>query len=93
MNILTLVIFAPVLFGTVIAVLPSGWRGSFKYITLMATLTQLGMSLWLYCNFKSGAAFGGINYESQFQFMQKLPWINLDLGAMGKMQIDYFCRA
>ncbi len=25
-----------------------------------------------------------------FQFMQKLPWINLDLGTLGKMQIDYF---
>src|SRR3978361_1254820 len=28
--------------------------------------------------------------EGQFQFLQKLPWINLNLGSMGKMQIDYF---
>ena len=90
MNILTLIIFTPLLFGFIIAVLPSAWRNSFKYITLLATLLQLGMSIWIYCNFKNGAAFGGINQESQFQFMQKLPWINLDLGAMGKMQIDYF---
>jgi NADH-quinone oxidoreductase subunit M len=90
MNILTLLIFAPILFGFIIALLPSAWRGSFKYITLLATLVQLGISIWIYCNFKTGAGFGGINHESQFQFMQKLPWINLDLGTMGKMQIDYF---
>ena len=90
MNILTLLIFTPVLFGFVIAVMPSAWRGSFKFIALLATLVQVGLSIWIYCNFKTGAGFGGINHESQFQFMQKLPWINLDLGTMGKMQIDYF---
>jgi NADH-quinone oxidoreductase subunit M len=90
MNILTLLIFTPILFGLIIALMPSKWRGSFKYITLLATLVQLGMCIWIYCSFKSGAAFGGINHEGQFQFMQKLPWINLDLGTMGKMQIDYF---
>ena len=90
MNILTLLIFTPVLFGFIIAVMPSAWRVSFKYIALLATLVQLGLSIWIYCNFKTGSGFGGINQESQFQFMHKLPWINLDLGIMGKMQIDYF---
>ena len=90
MNILTLLIFTPLLFGFIIAIMPSAWRSSFKYVTLLATLVQLGMSIWIYCNFKTGAAFGGINHEGQFQFVQKLHWINLDLGSMGKMQIDYF---
>lgn len=90
MNILTLLIFIPILFGVVIAVMPSKWRAGFKYITLLATLVQLGMSIFIYCHFKTGAAFGGVNHEAQFQFMQKLPWINLDLGPAGKMQIDYF---
>src|SRR4051812_48935238 len=90
MNILSLLIFTPILFGFIIALLPSGMRGSFKYITLLATLVQLGISVWIYCNFKTGAAFGGIMHQEQFQFVQKLPWINLNLGAMGKMQVDYF---
>lgn len=90
MNILTLLIFTPILFGVIIALLPSAWRSSFKFITLLATLVQLGMSIWIYCNFKTGVSFAGINHESQFQFLQKLPWINLDLGTLGKMQIDYF---
>ena len=90
MNILTLLIFTPILFGFIIALLPSTWRGSFKYITLLATLVQLGISIFIYCNFKIGAAFGGVNHEAQFQFIQKIPWINLDLGTLGKMQVDYF---
>jgi NADH-quinone oxidoreductase subunit M len=90
MNILTLLIFIPVLFGFIIMLLPSSLRSSFKYITLLATLIQLGMSIWIYLHFKTGAAYGGINHEDQFQFVQKLPWISLNLGSMGKMQIDYF---
>jgi NADH-quinone oxidoreductase subunit M len=70
--------------------MPSSLRGSFKYITLAATLVQLCMSVSLYLNFKNGTDFGGIATESQFQFVQKIPWINLDLGSMGRMQMDYF---
>ncbi|GAA4337163.1 NADH-quinone oxidoreductase subunit M [Mucilaginibacter gynuensis] len=90
MNILSLLIFLPVIFGAVILLMPSAWRGAFKYITLLATLLQLGISIYIYLNFKTGAAFGGINNESQFQFVQKLPWIGLNLGSVGRMQIDYF---
>jgi len=90
MNILTLLLLVPVLFGFIIMLLPSSLRGSFKYLTLAATLIQLGISIWMYLHFKTGAAYGGINHEDQFQFVQKLPWISLNLGSMGKMQIDYF---
>jgi NADH-quinone oxidoreductase subunit M len=90
MNILTLLIFIPLLFGLIIALMPSAWRGSFKYLALLATLIQLCMAVWIYLHFKTGAAFGGIATEGQFQFVQKLPWINLDLGSMGHMQMEYF---
>jgi NADH-quinone oxidoreductase subunit M len=71
-------------------VLPSSLRASFKYITLLATLVQLCISIWLYLNFKTGAGFAGIDHEAQFQFVQKIPWINLNLGGLGAMQADYF---
>lgn len=90
MNLLTLLIFTPIVFGFIIAVMPSSLRAGFKYIALLATLVQLAISIYIYYNFKTGASFGGINHEGQFQFMQKLPWINLDLGTIGKMQVDYF---
>lgn len=87
---LSLLIFSPILFGLIIAILPSSLRASFKYITLLATILQLAISIWLYINFKTGADYAGINHEAQFQFVQKLHWINLDLGSFGKMQADYF---
>lgn len=90
MNLLTLLIFFPLVIGLLIAVLPAAWRNSYKYITLFTAIAQLAISLVLYFNFKTGPANAGIDQESQFQFMQKLPWINLDLGGAGKMQVDYF---
>ncbi|MCC8408920.1 NADH-quinone oxidoreductase subunit M [Mucilaginibacter sp. UR6-1] len=90
MNLLTILIFIPIVFGAIILLLPSSLRASFKYITLLATLIQFALSIWIYLDFKTGAGFGGVNHEDQFQFVQKLPWIHLDLGAMGAMQIDYF---
>jgi NADH-quinone oxidoreductase subunit M len=90
MNLLTLLIFIPLLFGAIIAVIPSGWRRSFRYITLLATLAQLAISVYIYLNFKTGHDFAGIANEAQYQFVQKIPWINLNLGTLGVMQIDYF---
>ena len=89
MNLLTLLIFLPIVFGVAILVMPSGWRAGFKYVTLLATILQLAISLFIYANFKTGAGYGGVNQEGQFQLLQKLHWINLDLGSIGKMQIDY----
>ena len=90
MNILSLLIFSPILFGAIILVLPAGFRNIFRYITLLATLFQLALSIWLYVQFKTGAAYGGISNEGQYQFVEKLHWIGLNLGSMGHMQIDYF---
>jgi NADH-quinone oxidoreductase subunit M len=90
MNILTLLIFTPVLFALIIGVMPSAWRASFKYLALAATLIQLCMGVWIYLHFQTGAAFAGVNHEGQYQFVQKLPWINLRLGGASAMQVDYF---
>jgi NADH-quinone oxidoreductase subunit M len=90
MNLLTLLIFVPILFALIIWVMPSAWRGSFKYLALAATLVQLGLSIVMYVHFKTGAANAGISQEAQYQFVQKLPWINLNLGGQTHLQVDYF---
>jgi NADH-quinone oxidoreductase subunit M len=89
MNLLTLIIFVPLLAGLIILLMPSKWRVVFRYVTLLTTLVQFAVSLFIYCEFKTGPGYGGVNHEQQFQFVQKLHWINLDLGPIGKMQIDY----
>ncbi len=90
MNILSLIIFLPILFGALILVLPEGLRYIYRYITLLATLLQLGIAVWLYMAFKTGVNYGGVASEGQYQFVEKAHWIALNLGSMGKMQIDYF---
>jgi NADH-quinone oxidoreductase subunit M len=90
MNILSLLIFTPLLFGLLILILPVSWRNTYKYFALTATLVQLVISGCLYFQFQTGASFSGITQEAQYQFVEKLPWIDLDLGNAGKMQIEYF---
>ncbi|OCX54124.1 oxidoreductase [Mucilaginibacter sp. PPCGB 2223] len=90
MNILSLLIFSPLLFGLLVLVLPDSLRNLFRYITLFATLLQLVLSVWLYIHFKTGPNFAGISNEGQYQYVEKVHWIGLNLGGMGKMQIDYF---
>lgn len=89
-HILTLLIFTPVLFGILLLSLPGSMRNSFKYFALSATIIQLVLSGWLYFHFQTGASFSGINHAGQYQFAEKASWISLNLGSLGKMQIDYF---
>lgn len=90
MDLLSLLIFTPLIFGLLILVLPSSWRNSYKYVALAATFVQLLISAWLYFHFQTGSDYAGVYQESQFQHVEKLNWISLNLGSMGRMQIDYF---
>ncbi|MGI4806280.1 MAG: complex I subunit 4 family protein [Janthinobacterium lividum] len=89
-HILTLLIFTPILFGILLLLLPNSMRNSFKYLALAATIVQLVLSGWLYFHFQTGASFSGVNHAEQYQFAEKANWISLNLGSLGKMQIDYF---
>ncbi|GAB3919968.1 complex I subunit 4 family protein [Mucilaginibacter myungsuensis] len=90
MNALSILIFIPVLFALLIWAIPSAWRNSYKYLTLGAALIQLAVAVYIYLNFQTGAAFGGIDHAGQYQFVQKLSWINFALGDTTRLQIDYY---
>lgn len=87
--ILSILIFLPLVAALLIIVLPSDFRERFKYVALATSIIQLFISVAIYLNFNSSAAFAGINKESQFQLLEKIPWIRLDLGSIGKLEIDY----
>lgn len=88
MSLLSIIVFLPLAAGLGILLLPASFRQNFKYITLFVTVIQLLLSGFVYSRFDTAVA--GINREDQFQFVEKLPWIRLDLGAAGKLEIDYF---
>lgn len=88
MGILSFLIFLPLLASLLIAVLPGSLRQSYKYIALVFTLIQLVAAAWLYGQFDTTAL--GINTVEGFQYVEQVPWIHLNLGSLGQLEIDYF---
>ena len=88
MGLLSLLIFLPLVATALILLLPATMRQSYKYIALGFTALQFVLSGWLYNQFDNAAT--GINQASGFQFLEQLPWIRLDLGSLGQLEIDYF---
>ena len=74
--------------AAIILILPSGFQNRYKHISLGVSIIQLLISGYIYFNFDK--QLGGISRESDFQFVEKVNWIGLDLGTLGRLQIDYF---
>ncbi|WP_306552246.1 NuoM family protein [Daejeonella sp.] len=87
---LSQLIFLPLIAALLILVLPSRFQQHYKYITLGVSMIQFVLSLFIYLKFNSSAFAAGINKESQYQLLEKLPWIRLNLGNIGNLEIDYF---
>lgn len=87
---LSLLIFLPLIASLLIVILPNRMQNLFKFIALGVSVFQFVLSLFIYIKFNNSASFAGVNNESQFQLVEKLPWIRLDLGTIGKLEIDYF---
>ncbi|HLS94758.1 MAG TPA: NADH-quinone oxidoreductase subunit M [Sphingobacterium sp.] len=88
MGILSLLIFLPLFVTLLILVLPESAGRMYKYLALGITVIQLGISLYLYQIFDVSSA--GINQVNGYQFVEQLPWIRMDLGSIGLLEIDYF---
>lgn len=90
MSLLSFLIFLPLAAALLILILPETVQQRFKFITLGVTVVQLLVSILMYLNFKSSGSSAGVNHEDQYQFTEKFSWIRLDLGSIGKLEIDYF---
>ena len=88
MGLLSLLIFLPLLAVALTLVLPNRINGTFKYIALGTTLLQLGLAGFLYANYQASKA--AFNDVAAYQYVEQLPWIRMDLGSLGLLEIDYF---
>jgi len=86
--LLTLVIFIPLAAALLMAFVPAGKTGVFKYVALLTGILQLIVSAAMYGLFDGHGA--GITDEQGYQFVNHIPWIRLDLGSLGQLEIDYF---
>lgn len=88
MGLLSILIFLPLVATLLILALPVAAKASYKFVALGFTILQFALSIYLYLQFDS--SLGGINQVAGYQFVEQLSWIRLDLGAIGKLEIDYF---
>lgn len=88
MGILSLLIFSPLIAALFIMLLPNTMQRTYKFTALGISLVQLVLSSYLYIHFDNNLA--GINALDGFQFVEQIPWIRLNLGSLGQLEIDYF---
>lgn len=80
MDILSIIIFLPLLATLLIALLPNAFEKQFKHINLVVSMVQVILAFSMIAGFD---ASGG------FQFVKQVPWLHLDLGSIGALNIEY----
>jgi NADH-quinone oxidoreductase subunit M len=90
-NLITFLIFIPLAAVLIVLFLPNSKDHLYKYITVAATFLQLILALIVFSKFSFNKdSLKGVNAEADFQLVEKLNWIDVDMGTMGKLSIDYF---
>lgn len=74
---LSLLIWCPVPLLVVAAFLPKQYRQAFFGLNLLAALTQLGLGLLFFLNFREAAKAG---VAQQFAYFEDLSWFSLSIG-------------
>ena len=87
-HLLTILIFLPLAAALLMGLLPATNKTSYKYIALATGIIQLILSGCMYQLFPSNGA--GVTEASLYQYVDHLPWIRLDMGSLGRLEIDYF---
>jgi len=88
MNLLSVLIFLPLIAALAVLIMPSSWRASYKVVAAGVSFLQLVLAGYIYFQFDGHLA--GVNSLETYQFVEKLPWIRLNLGDLGSLEVDYF---
>ncbi|SKB57299.1 NADH-quinone oxidoreductase subunit M [Parapedobacter luteus] len=87
-HLLTILIFLPLAAAMLMMLVPSTKKTVYKYIALITGLLQLLLSGAMYWLFHPKGS--GITEERLYQFVDHVPWIRLDMGSLGLLEIDYY---
>jgi len=91
---LSLIVFLPIVAALIILAVPSSQKQIIRLVTLLAALGQgvLAVLIWqVYDPTLAGIiASADGSPEGSFQLIERLPWISLDLGTFGSLNIEYF---
>ncbi|NTV92235.1 MAG: NADH-quinone oxidoreductase subunit M, partial [Chlorobiaceae bacterium] len=91
---LSLIVFLPILAGLVILAVPSSQKQIIRIVSLLAAIVQMVLAVLIWRGYDPSlpgitATAAGIP-QGSFQFIERLPWITLDLGGFGPLNIEYF---
>ena len=91
---LSLIVFLPIIAGLIILAVPSSQKQIIRIVTLLAALAQGALAVLIWQGYDPSlpgitAAVDG-SLDGSFQFVERLPWITLDLGNFGTLNIEYF---
>ena len=87
MPVLSLIIWLPIGSALVLLCICRKYQNVFRHIALYTTLLQAVGIFWLVKNFSlpTHGAIGNV-----LRFVEKIPWIQLDLGNLGTLSANYF---
>ncbi len=86
--ILSYIFLFPVLVAIAMLFIHSEATSVFRRLALSATSVQLVLSILLFIQFDRDTSIS--TWSGAFQFVEKLDWITMKLGSIGKLNIDYF---
>ncbi len=90
-NILSILIFTPIIIGLGLIFVNKEYVKILKSALIISGLLQTILSCILYFNFNATSSIAQTSWGlSHFQDVEKADWINIDLGSLGKISIDYF---
>ena len=87
-GLLSLIVFIPLLAAIGLLFVPKENRKLFQWIAIGVTGIQLMLSIVLWLSFDS--MFQPSDWSEAFQFVERLPWIRVDVGGVGVLNVDYF---
>lgn len=92
-GVLSWMIFLPILGMIIVLLIPKSQTKYIKYVTVAITMILLLFGALMLTKYDASKA--GVNSTETMQFVEKVPWINVDipLENVGKVYIEYFLGA
>lgn len=88
-NLLSYIVFIPLIAAAVVLVLPKKMESSYKWVTLAATGFTLVLAIIGILSFDKDLS-GFVGSESSLQLVEKTEWFSISLGSIGSFSVDYF---
>src|SRR5690606_35986974 len=88
MSLLSVLIFLPLCAALFVLLIPTVYKTIYKCIAVSISVIQLLLAAYMYASFDG--KLPGVSALESYQFVEKLPWIRLELGSLGSLEVEYF---